>query len=159
MITVAQVMITLHPWLGAPLSRAVEPCMDEIGHRLNAYSSRQAPDQLQDDLDSLLFCAVRDASRGRMLAQMADGSLIRIRVEDFSTMADELMYLVFSRFPVDRNHFLLLREYSMRRESLSALRVLYIRFAALQSPQELHTIASVARACHEPFRLRGWLDE
>ena len=158
MITVAQVMIALHPWLGASLSRAIEPCMDEIAHRMNAYSSRQAPDRLQDDLDSLLFCAVRDATRGRMLIQMEDGSLYRIQVDDFSTMADDLMELIFARFPVDQRHFLLLQEYSMRRESLAALKTLYTRFAALQSPQELEAIASVARACHAPFRLRGWLD-
>ena len=159
MIAASQVMIALQPWLGAPLARAIEPCMDEITHRLNAYSSRQAPDQLQDDLDSLLFCAVRDATRGRMLIQMEDGSLIRIQVDDFATMADELLYLLFSQFPVDGRHLLLLQEYSMRRESLSALKTLYTRFAALQSPQELQMIASVARSCHEPYRLRGWLDQ
>ena len=159
MITVAQVMIALHPWLGTQLSRAIEPCMDEIAHRMNAYSPSQAPDSLQDDLDSLLFCAVRDATRGRMLIQMEDGSLFRIQVDDFSTMADDLMELIFQRFPADQRHLILLQEYSMRRESLSALKILYTRFAALQSPRELEMIASVARACHAPFRLRGWLDE
>lgn len=158
MISVGQVMITLQPWLGARLLRALEPCMDEIAHMLNAYSSRQAPDSLQDELDSLLFYAVHEATKGRMLMQLADESWIRIRVEDFATMADELMELVFARFPADSYHLLLLREYSLRRESLSALKTLYTRFASLQSSRELETIASVARNCHPAFRLHGWLD-
>lgn len=132
--------------------------MEEMTYRLNAYSSRQAPDDLNDDLDSLLFRSVREITRGSMLAQLDDDSFIRIQVEDFSTMADELMLLVFQKFPVDSRHLMLLREYSMRKSSLSALRVLYTRFASMQTHQELAAIASVARACHPPFRLRGWLD-
>lgn len=158
MIAVAQVMIALRPWLGVRLSRALEPLMDEIACQLNAYSARQAPDALSARLDSLLFCAVRDATRGAMLAQLPDGSFVRIRVEDFSVMADDLMLLLFSRFPVDSAHLLLLREYSLRRDSLAALRTLYTRFSPLQTEKELETIAAVARACHPAFRLRGWLE-
>ena len=157
MIAQAQVMIALQPWLGVRLSRALEPLMGEITGRLNVYSSRQAPDALAEELDSLLFRAVRQATRGTMLTQLADESWVRIRVEDFSVMADDLLLLVFSEFPVDSRHLLLLREYSMRQASLSALRALYTRFAALQTPEELRTIASVVRSCYPAFRWREWL--
>ena len=159
MIAVAQVTIALRPWLGARLSRALEPMMDEIAGLLNAYSSRQLPDELSARLDSLLFCAVRDATRGSMLAQLEDESWVRIRVEDFSMMADDLMGLVFASWPVDKSHLQLLREYSMRRSSLSALRALYTRYAALQTGPELRAIAAVARDCHPAFRWRDWLNE
>ena len=75
-----------------------------------------------------------------------------------SPAKDDLMLLVFEKFPADQHHLLLLREYSLRKPSLSALRVLYTRFASLQTRQELDAIASVARSCHPAFRLRGWLD-
>ena len=158
MIAEAQVRIALQPWLGAHLMAALSPEIRDITGRLNTYSSRKAPDELQESLDSLLFFAVRDATRGSMLITLADESLIRIRVEDFFVMADDLMLLVFEKFPADQHHLLLLREYSMRKPSLSALRVLYTRFASLQTRQELDAIASVARSCHPAFRLRGWLD-
>ncbi|MBQ2976545.1 MAG: hypothetical protein IJE17_03560 [Clostridia bacterium] len=159
MIAEAQVMIALQPWLGPGLLGLLSPVIRDITGRLNAYSSRREPDELQDALDSLLFFAVRDATRGSMLIQLPDETLIRIRVEDFSVMADDLMLLIFEKFPVDQRHLLLLREYSMRKPSLAALRVLYTRFASLQTCQELTAIASVARSCHPAFRLRGWLDE
>lgn len=159
MIAVAQVEIALQPWLGARLSRALAPCMEEIAGLLNSYSAHRAPpDALAHRLDSLLFCAVREQTGGSMLALLPDGGFVRIQVEDFATMADELLLLVFQQFPVDSFHLLLLRDYSLRQSSLSALRVLYTRFSALQTPGELETIASVARACHPAFRLRGWLD-
>ena len=158
MIAQAQVMIALQPWLGVRLSRVLEPLMGEITGRLNVYSSRQAPDALAEELDSLLFRAVRQATRGTMLTQLADESWVRIRVEDFSVMADDLLLLVFSEFPVDSRHLLLLREYSMRHASLSALRALYTRYSALQTPEELRTIASVVRSCYPAFRWREWLN-
>lgn len=159
MIAVAQVEIALQPWLGVRLSRALFPFMEEIAGLLNGYSAHRAPpDALFHQLDSLLFRAVREQTGGSMLAMLQDGSWIRIQVEDFATMADDLLLLVFQLFPVDSFHLLLLRDYSMRQSSLAALRVLYTRFAALQTPGELETIASVARACHPAFRLRGWLD-
>lgn len=158
MIAEAQVMIALQPWLGARLLETLSPVVRDITGRLNAYSSRNTPDALQEALDSLLFFAVREATRGSMLIRLADESLVRIRVEDFFVMADDLMLLVFEELPVDQRHLLLLREYSMRKPSLAALRVLYTRFSSLQTPAELETISSVARACHPAFRLRGWLD-
>ena len=158
MIAEAQVMIALQPWLGAHLLGLLSPVIQDITGRLNAYSSHREPDELQEALDSLLFFAVRDATRGSMLIQLPDERLIRIRVEDFFVMADDLMLLVFEKLPVDQRHLVLLREYSMRKPSLSALRVLYTRFAALQTADELAAIRSVARSCHPAFRLRGWLD-
>lgn len=158
MIAVAQVTIALRPWLGIRLSRMLESLIDEIACLLNAYDPRRSPGELNDRLDSLLFRAVREATQGTLLAQLEDESWVRIRVEDFSTMADDLMLLAFMDFPVDSHHLLVLREYSLQRDSLAALRALYTRFAPLQTAQELAAIASVARACHPAFRLRGWLD-
>ncbi|MBE5787375.1 MAG: hypothetical protein E7324_07525 [Clostridiales bacterium] len=158
MIATGQVMITLQPWLGVRLSRQMEGLMEDLARQMNLYSSRYDPDDLARQLDSRLFCAVRDLTKCTMLAEMEEGIWIRIQVEDFAMMADELMLLIFQQFPVDAAHFMLLQEYSMRCASLSALRVLYTRFSSLQSPQELNAIASVIRSCHPSFRWREWLD-
>lgn len=159
MVAVSQVMVILRPWLGPGLSAAAEPLMEEIARRLNAHSSPRPLWALTDEMDSLLFRAVHEITRGSMLAQLEDGTWVRIRVGDFSVMADELLFPLFLDFPVDGAHLALLRDYSMKRDSLSALRALYTRFAPLQTPQELATIASVARSCYPPFRWRGWLGE
>lgn len=158
MVAVAQVEIALQPWLGARLSRELFPLMEWIAGKMNAYTGAASPDALAAGIDSALFQEVRRVTRGTMLAQLPDDTLVRIRVEDFAVMTDDLMYLLFSSFPADESHFRLLQDYSMRVSSLAALRALYTRFAAMQTPEELRVLAEVARKCHPAFRLRGWLD-
>lgn len=157
MIAQAQVMIVLRPWLGAPLLEAVAPLTGDIAARLNGFSIRR-DDGLAASLDSLLFRAVHQITQGKMLAQLDDGTFVRIRLEDFSAMTDELMLLAFQDFPVDSRHLIFLQRYSMEHSSLSALRALYTRFAELQTPQELAAIASVAKKCYPVFRWREWLE-
>lgn len=157
MISQAQVMMMLEPWLGARLTQALMPVMADIASRLNAYSPRQEIDALAKEIDSLLFRSVHQATRGQMLIQLPEGDWVRVRLEDFSVMADELLLPVFDEFPVDQAHLSLLRAYSMHHASLSALRALYTRFAYLQTDAELDAIASVAKSCYPPFRWRQWL--
>ena len=157
MVAQGQVMIVLMPWLGAPLLEALWPLAGDIAALLSGFSICRPEEDLAGKLDSMLFCAVRQQTRGSMLVQVEDGTLVRVRLEDFAAMADELMLLAFEELPVDSRHLICLRDYSMRHASLSALRALYTRFAPLQSPQELAAIASVARSCYPAFRWRGWL--
>ena len=157
MIAQAQVMITLRPWLGAPLMQAVDDVIGEITARLNGFSMHR-DEELALALDSKLFQAVRQATQGSMLVCLEDGSYVRVRLEDFSAMADELMLLVFQEFPADSRHLVYLQQYALKHSSLSALRMLYTRFQAFQTPKELEAIASVARSCYPPFRWRQWLN-
>ena len=157
MVSQAQVMIVLKPWLGGPLLEALTPTVREIAGRLNGFSLGGSRDGLAEELDSLLFRAVRQATDGRMLIALEDGTWVRVRLEDFAAMADELMLLPFLELPTDEKHLQYLRDYSMRHPSLSALRALYTRFAPLQTPEELAAIASVAKSCYPAFRWREWL--
>lgn len=157
MVSQAQVMIVLKPWLGGPLLEALTPTVREIAGRLNGFSFGGRQDGLAGELDSLLFRAVRQATAGDMLIALDDGTWVRSRLEDFAAMADELMLLPFLELPVDERRLRDLRDYSMRYPSLSALRALYTRFAPLQTPEELAAIASVAKSCYPAFRWREWL--
>ena len=157
MVSQAQVMIVLKPWLGGPLLDALTPTVREIAGRLNGFSIWGNRDDLAGEIDSLLFRAVREATGGRMLIALEDGTWVRSRLEDFAAMADELMLLPFLELPVDERHLQYLREYSMHHPSLSALRALYTRFAPLQTGEELSAIASVAKSCYPAFRWREWL--
>ena len=157
MIAQSQVIITLRPWLGPYLTEPLSPLTAELAVRLNGFSVKRDIGQMTDELDRLLFNAVRVATQGSLLILLEDGTWVRVRLEDFSIMADELMLLVFMDFPVDETHFLALREYSMQRASLSALRALYTRFDSLQTGQELRAIAAVIRSCYPAFRWREWL--
>ena len=157
MISQAQVRQTLTPWLGDPLLNALEGLTGEIAGRLNGCSIHRNADSLAEELDSLLFRAVRSATEGSMLVQLPDDTFVRVQVEDFAVMADELMFLPFREFPNDGEHLQFLREYSLRHASLSALRALYTRFGAQQTPKELAAIVSVVKSCYPSFRWREWL--
>ena len=157
MVSQAQVMIVLKPWLGGPLMEKLTPTVRLIAGRLNGFSIRGSRDDLAGELDSLLFCAVREATGGSMLIALEDGTFVRARLEDFSAMADELMLLAYLELPVDEEHLKYLRDFSLHHESLSALRALYTRFAPLQTRDELNAIASVAKSCYPAFRWREWL--
>lgn len=159
MITQAQVMEVLTPWLGVELTGFLAQTAQDLGRMLNAYTVKQDIRPLAREIDSLLFRAVHGATRGRMLIPLPDGTWVRVRVEDFSVMTDELLLLAFNDFPVDQQHLSWLREYSMTEASLSALQALYTRFSPLQTQAELDAIASVARSCYPPFRWRHWLGD
>jgi len=157
MIAKGQVMITLAPWLGARLSGWMDGVMDQITLKLNLYSPRRAPRDLSRELEDMLYQSIRHMTRCTMLAELDDGTWIRMQREDFAMMADDLMGLVFGEFPVDGAHLILLRDHSLQCSSLSALKALYTRFAPLHTEAELAAIAHVVRACHSPSRWRGWL--
>ena len=157
MVAQSQVMTVLRPWLGGALMEALPHLPAEIAGRLSGFSMERDEGRMVRILDSLLFRAVHKATGGSLLAQLDDGTFVRIRLEDFAEMADELMFLAFDDFPADSRHFLFLQDYSMRFSSLSALRALYPRFGSFQSAQELAAIASVAKSCYRPFRWQSWL--
>ena len=159
MISQAKVMQVLEPWLGARQIQALMPTQADIADRLNGASPRQDLNALAQEMDSLLFRAVHQATRGTMLIQLPDDTWVRSRVEDYAVMADELLGLALDELPVDAEHLLFLRSYALAHPSLSALRVLYTRYAALETKDELAAIASVARGCYPPFRWRLWLAE
>ncbi len=158
MIALSEVIAVLTPWLGTELLNALPALCPDIQGRLSGFVMGQTDlKALAQGLDSLLYLSVRDATEGRMLIHLPDDSYVRIRVSDFPVMADDLMYLLFSHFPLDARHLMLLRDYSIRMESLSAIRALYTRFSEYETPQELQALKRVAQTCHPAFRWRQWL--
>lgn len=157
MVAKATVIVALTPWLGQRLIRMLDESVERITHWLNAWSEKQELDELRRKINSLLFLSVRQATEGRLVIPLDDGSCVRVRLEDFEIMADDVMYTLFAQFPPDAAHLLTVREFSMRQESLAALRALYTRFGELQSRQELDTIASFIRKSYPAYRWRSWL--
>ena len=157
MIGKGQVMIALAPWLGEELSRALDGSLEQITHWLNAWTDRQDLGELRGRIDSLLFRSAREATQGRLLVRTPDGGWVRMRLEDFSTMADDVLYVLLSQLPVDQKHLVLLRDFSLHQESLAALKALYLRFAPLEGEEELAAMGAFVRKCYPPFRWQGWL--
>lgn len=159
MTALEQTAATLRPWLGSAFVAAHAELMERISLKLTHFvPGRDSLHHSAVDIDSLLFMAVRNHTQGRMNLQMDNGQLIRLRLNDFALMADELLYLLMAGLPRDEQSFLLLREYSLRQGSLAALKALYLHYAPYQGEEEYRTVRRVITTCHPPFRWRGWLE-
>lgn len=160
MITERQIFGLLSPWLGSALLQVRPQIVRETQKRLNAFvPARDRVAELRNGLEGFLYTSVSEATEGDLRILLDDGSVIRMENDDFPILADELLYLVFEQFPTDAHHLMLLRDFSLRENSLSAIRALYTRFADYETEEERATLARVARESHPPFRWKAWLGE
>lgn len=156
MISVAQVTIAMRPWLGMALLSAV-PLAERLAFLLNAFRVQDDPDELYRALDGELFACIRRVAGAEMRVLLDDDTWVRVRADDICEMADEMMYLYFMTYPADGARLTKLNAYAMTHRSLSALRVLYTRFAEFHTSEELKAIERVMRGSYPAFRLNGWL--
>ena len=160
MISPDTVKKTLLPWLGSAFLSAQEELCIRLSMSLLSYQAqRDTLTHLAQQLDNLLFMAVRETTQGRMALEMDTGQLIRLRMSDFGMMADELLYLLFDTLEKTSFHLSLIREYSMRSGSLSALRALYLLYPHLQTQEEVDILRRVITTSHEPWRFSHWIDQ
>ena len=145
MVSEAQICQVLIPWLGTALTQMLSPSVRRITSRLNGYTSRQELSQLYEWLRVLLYGDVRRVTNGTFVVQVDSGDLIQMRTDDFDTLADDLMYLLFSSFPRDRDHYDILRQFALAYGSLSAYRALYTFYRSQIDPQELRVMEKVIR--------------
>lgn len=148
----------LTPWLGSIFVLNHTPLMERISFRLAHFNpDKDSLQFLAQEIDSSLFMALRDATKARMLVHLDNGQHIKVRLLDFAVMADELLYPVMRDLPQNMTSFHLIRDYSIRQGSLSALRALCLDFTAFQTEEEWRTVLRVIKTCHPPFRWRSWL--
>ncbi len=154
-----QTIAILSPWLGGDFVGAHGQLMSRISFKLAHFNpQRDSLLALAQDIDSQLFLAVRNETKGRMILRLDNQQHMKVRLQDFAVMTDELLYLVMSALPKNITNFRLVQDYSMRQGSLSALRALYIDFQAFQTEDEWRTVVRVIKTCHPPFRWRNWLE-
>lgn len=149
----------LRPWLGAAFLERCDVSMRALA-LLRAFDAGSGDiEALRSRLDTLLFRTVYAMTEGDMRVLLDGGSLVRVRVDDVSQMADELLYLALRETPRTAWHAQRLRQYALTHESLAALRALYIDLRAFQTKDELRLLARTARMVYPEYRWRGWLPE
>lgn len=153
-----QTVAILTPWLGGIFVLNHTPLMERISFKLaHFHPQRDSLQLLAQDIDSGLYMAVRDVTKGSLTLHLDSGDRIKVRLEDFAIMTDELLYLVMKSLPQNITSYHLVRDYSLRQASLAALRALYLDFQAFQTEDELRTVLRMIKTCHPPFRWRAWL--
>lgn len=149
----------LRPWLGQALLDFTGVC-DGIGQLLESFDVMHGDyADLFESMKSLLVRTVYQLTKGSFVVVRDDMRQVRVRMEDFSVMADALMYLKFRALVHSAWNCNRVREYALSHDSLSALRALYIDFGEFQTAEEKAMLAYTARTCHPAYRWRSWLPE
>ena len=156
MISYAGILNCLRPYLGSRMLPYLEDHCSTVMTRLTAFTPKDDPGALASWLSAYLYDAVRRVTRGAMQAGLDDGRIVTLTVADFGTMADDILYGLFSGFPKDPRHLMILRDYSLRHRSLAALRALYVDFRGLISDEESTIILKVILE-YPAWRYGQWL--
>ncbi len=156
MIAAAQVLSILIPWVGLSLGDPLFPTAERICVRLSGYSPRRSLEEDRDFVRQHVCESIYRLTGGSLLVFPVPGQEVTMCPDDFDTIADEIMFLLFDTFPADKHYLRILEEYAECTGSLSALRKIYVSFGGLISAGERTALKRVILG-FPPFRLY-WLD-
>ncbi len=149
----------LRPWLGSLFLNA-HPLADLITEKLSSYAPyRQDLKSLHDELEVLLITRLNSMTNGTLTVILDNYRSRRLGQAAISALTDDLMGVVFDQLTPFSANFIKLNDYSMRNESLSALRVLYQKYASYYSPDEFAFMVRVIKGVYPEERYRSWLKE
>lgn len=159
MIEASELNAILRPWLGEAFLSEFKEDLAQMAVRMRlCVRGQESFEELFSWLDDKLLMGVRNRTRAKMVIRLDSGYEVRLRVSDFSQMADELMYCVFCRLKRTHMTFETLNEYSLRHSSLSSLRALYVDFQEFLTGEERKVIKRVITGNYPLFRWAAWLD-
>ena len=94
-----------------------------------------------------------------MIVRLDDGRLIRIRMRELPELADEALGAMFEGMRVYSVTYDNLKDYAMRCGSLSAMRVLYQKYADFHSEEEQALMVRIIRERYPAWRYLPWLPQ
>ncbi len=158
-VSICDVRQALRPSLGSELVDGTDVA-EQAAQVLRAYASyRDTFFTVQERLANVLFNVLYALLGPSMTVRLDDGGSARIRISDLPDIADDAMYALFTGLTVYSVNYENLKDYSLRAGSLSAMRVLYEKYDAFQSPEEKRLMARVIRGGYPRSRYTAWLPE
>ena len=156
-VTTGQVAEVLRPYLGTPLVEETPLC-EGAARVINAYAPyRDTLADLAGQLERYLFDALYTLLGAQMTVRLDDGRLVRIRMRELPELADEALGAMFDGMRVYSVNYDNLNEYAMRAGSLSAMRVLYQKYADFQTSEERALMVRIIRERYPAWRYALWL--
>lgn len=153
------VELALRPWLGS-LFLGSNPMLDQLTERLRAYAPyRQTLESLRDELESFLLTSVSRYTRGSMMVLNDRYRTTKLGTEHIKWITDDVMGALFDKLTAFSANFVKLNDYSLHVQSLSALRVLYQKYASFYTPEELRFMVAMIRRIYPPAKYRDWLND
>ncbi|MBE5793458.1 MAG: hypothetical protein E7323_02105 [Clostridiales bacterium] len=145
------------PLLGIMLVQSC-PIVEDLTEFLRGYAPyRQGLEAFRDELENELLRLLGRYTHGSMLVIADNYQPIRLGREMLRRITDEVMGVLFESLTPFSANFIKLNDYSLRVQSLSALRVLVTRYASYYSQEDLRFMARMIRSIYPPHRYQGWL--
>jgi len=149
----------LRPWLGSLFLNA-HPLAELLTEKLSNYAPyRQDFKSLHDELEVLLITRLNSMTNGTLTVILDNYRSRRLGQSAINDLTDDLMGVVFDQLTPFSANFIKLNDYSMRNESLNALRVLYQKYASYYSPDEFAFMVRVIKNVYPEERYISWLKE
>ena len=153
----SEVERVLRPWLGS-LFLSSNPLCDLLTEKLSGYAPyRQDFKSLYDELEVLLITRLNSLTNGTLTVILDNYHSRRLGQAAISAMTDDLMGIMFDKLTPFSANFIKLNDYSMRNESLNALRVLYQKYASYYQPEEFEFMVRMIKSVYPEERYREWL--
>lgn len=158
-VTTEQVARALRPYLGTPLTAETGLCA-HLAQVINGYAPyRDSFEELARRVEKCLFDDLYAILGPQMVLRLDDGRLIRIRMRELPELADEAMGAMFEGMKVYSVNYDNLKDYAMRCGSLSAMRVLYQKYADFHSGDEQALMVRIIRERYPAWRFTQWLPD
>ena len=145
------------PLLGTMLVQSC-PIVDDLTEALRNYAPyRQDLEEFRDELENTLLRLLGRYTHGSMLVIADNYQPVRLGRERLRCITDEVMGVLFESLTPFSANFIKLNDYSLRVQSLSALRVLVTRYTSYYTQADLRFIARMIRSIYPPQCYQGWL--
>ncbi len=156
-VNLDEVNDALKPWLGA-LFLMSTPLSQAITYQMGQYSpARETLEQMRERLEHHMLVELNRLTKSSMCIMVENYQTKRLTLRDIEYMTDDLMGLLFDRLSPFSSNFERLNEYALQHESLSALRVLYQKYASFFSQEEYQFMIHMIKSLYPKDRYQDWL--
>ena len=158
-ITQEDVAARLRPWFGSCFLQTTPLCENLSEHLAGYAPYRQTLEELRGETESLLLVKLNRYTGGSMTVTGDNFRPMRINQERLSAITDDLMGIVFEKLTPFSANFIKLNDYSMRVQSLNALRVLYQKYRSFYEKEELDFLIRMIKSIYPRECYITWLEE
>lgn len=148
----------LIPWLGSLILDSSSLIQDIAAVIVDRKQKRTDLVTIHEDINALVMTQVSRITAGRMWVILDHYQSKKLTLEDFRRMTDAVMELIFDTMLPFSENFTRLRDYSLRIESLAALKVLYLRYQPYFKAGELDSMLMLIKAAYPQEMYQEWLD-
>ncbi|NLO85229.1 MAG: hypothetical protein GX096_07365 [Clostridiales bacterium] len=149
----------LRPWLGSLFLGTNSLCAILTNQMMSYAPYRQTLDDLHDIIERTVLTNLNKLTRGSMTIVTDNYHSKRIGTKEIARITDELMGVVFDKLTPFSANFVKLNDYSLRYESLEALRVLYQKYQTYYNEDQFRFMIQMIRKVYPPERYQHWLVE